>query len=229
MPVKPLRRISPVVGSSLCDEMAQEALSASPSRDELERTEREHPELIVRRSGNVLVALYPRGALAYAFRRDREFVEHFPAMFEELLPHARRAGIDRLTFRLLHNPSRPVVEPVLRKLWFTPKKAWIQFSLTRKEMPAKLPAPSRVRFRGGGLDDLEDIVRLDHECFPNTPIPSEVLRARIMQGEGVLLAIAGREVAGCALQWAGRRRCRRVPVCAQSGLGFLMSSCRVDA
>ncbi len=200
MPVPALRRLDLPANVSLYDEISREALSCGWKRRELERTAREHPALIVRRGRNILTAV-AGGGLAYAFESDRAFIESFPAMFESLLPKLRRElHADNVQFRLTHNPSRPLIEPVLRNLSFLPSRSWLQFTLPRTPPLAKAPAPKGVRLRDGGIEELDEIVRLERSCFPDTPLPTEVLRGRIASGdERVLLAIAGKTVAGFAL------------------------------
>jgi ribosomal protein S18 acetylase RimI-like enzyme len=200
MPLNPIRRLTAPVAPSLYHETSREALSCGWSPRETEKTEREHPELIVRRGACVLAAL-AGGGLAYAFENERDFVEHFPAMLEALLPKLRRAlQAETVRFRLLHNPSRPLVEPVLKRLWFAPARSWLQFSLARKSPLPKLALPKGVNIREGGVADVDDLIRIDRESFPDTPLPSEVLRSRIASGdERVLVATAGAEVAGFAM------------------------------
>lgn len=198
MPVKPIRRIAAPTGPGLYDLMGREALSSAWSREELARSESRHPDLIVRREGNVLAAL-ESGSLAYSFVSDRAFIDCFEPMFEQLLPRIRRElpDAESVRFRLTHNPSRPIVEPVLKRLWFAPSRAWIGFSLTKKTPLPKLAPLSGVKFRNGGLGDLPELVRIDRESFPDTPLPADVMRRRIKEGERVLLATAGGKVAGC--------------------------------
>jgi ribosomal protein S18 acetylase RimI-like enzyme len=200
MPLNPIRRLSAPVAPSLYHETSREALSCGWSPRETEKTEREYPALIVRREGSVLAAL-AGGGLAYAFESDRDFVEDFPPMLEALLPKLRRTlHADAVRFRLLHNPSRPLVEPVLKRLWFAPSRSWLQFSLARKSLLPKLAVPKGVKFREGGGADVADLVRIDRESFPDTPLPSEALRSRITSGdERMLVATVGPEVAGFAL------------------------------
>jgi len=198
MPLKPLRRLAPVQAPSLHDEITQHALSTSPGRRQLEQVEREHPELILRREGNVL-AVADGGSLAYGFRSESAFVDEFPAMFEQLLRRMRRlAGADTVRFRLTHNPARPVVEPVLKRLWFSSRRSWLGFSLEKGAGPRPGAVPG-VRFREGGAADLDALARLDREAFPDTPMPREAIRARLEQGARVLIAEAGGEAAGDAI------------------------------
>jgi len=199
MPVNPHRRIAVSTGESLYDEISQQALAAAWSRAELDAVERERPRLIVRRDGNVLAAT-ARGDLAYAFESESAFIDVFQEMFEELLPRIRRElDVDTVRFRLLHNPARPIVEPVLKRLWFAARPAWLGFSLSKKTPLPELAAIKGVRFRDGGLDDAGELIRIDRECFPDTPMPAPMLRRAIEEGERVLLAEAGGRVAGYAL------------------------------
>lgn len=201
MPVRPVRRLDRP-SESLYDQMSEHPLSATWSRSEVEATEREHPDLVLRRDGNVLLAIdhHDVAALGYAYEGEREFVELFPAMFEQLLPRIRRVlGADVARFRLTYNPARPKIEPVLRNLWFSPRPSWLEFTLEKKAVP-KLPATRGVKFRDGGIGDLEDMVRIDRESFPDTPVPRDAMRERIESGERVLVATGrGGAVIGYAI------------------------------
>src|SRR5512140_1631925 len=116
MALKKLRRIDVATGDTLFEEISSHVLSAPWSRGEVEQAAREHPDLIVRRGDNVVVAL-ENGGLAYGFESQSAFIDLFPGMFEELLPRLRRElDVDSVRFRLVHNPARPIVEPVLRNL-----------------------------------------------------------------------------------------------------------------
>ncbi len=199
MPLKPIRRIDTTTGENLYDEISQHVLAAAWSRAELDAVEREHPRLIVRRGANVLAAT-EHGDLAYAFDSQRAFIDLFQEMFEELLPRIRRElDADSVRFRLLHNPARPIVEPVLKQLWFTARPAWLGFSLPKKTPLPKLAAIKGVKFRDGGIDDVDELIRIDRECFPDTPMPTPMLRRAIERGDRVLVAEADGRVAGYAL------------------------------
>jgi len=199
MALKPVRRIAAPAGPSLYDVMRLQALSCAWSRDDLARIERRYPDLILRRDGDVLAAL-DSGNLAYSFASDRSFIERFEQMFQQLLPRLRRALPDAETvrFRLTHSPSRPVVEPILRRLWFSPARAWLAFSLDKKAPLPKLTPISGVKFRDATVADLPQLVRIDREAFPDTPLPSGVMRKRLKQGERVIIATAGAKAAGSA-------------------------------
>jgi ribosomal protein S18 acetylase RimI-like enzyme len=199
MPVTPARRIAAPVGPSLYDLIKREALSSAWSRNAVARTGAKHPELLLERDGNLLVGL-EGGALAYSFRGDRAFIDHFEPMLEQLLLRLRRAFPDAQTasFRLTHNPSRPTVEPILKRLWFSPRRSWLLFSLDRKA-PLPRATAAGVKFREGTLADLDEIVRIDDECFPNTPISTAAMRANLKAGEQVLMASVGSRDAGFAL------------------------------
>ena len=198
MPVKPVRRIAAPTGPSLYDLIGEDALSSTWSREELARTESHHPDLIVRRDGSVLAAV-ENGSLAYSFTSDRAFIDGFEPMFGQLLLRVRRelATAETVRFRLTHNPSRPIVEPVLKRLWFAPTSAWIGFSLAKRTPLPRLAPLSGVKFRDGGPDDLSELVRIDREAFPDTPLPTDVMRRRMKESERVLLATAGGKAAGC--------------------------------
>jgi ribosomal protein S18 acetylase RimI-like enzyme len=199
MAITPVRRIAAPVGPSLYDLITREALSSVWSRNAVTRTGSKHPELTIERDGNLLVGL-EGGALAYSFRSDRAFIDHFEPMLEQLLPRLRRAYPDAQTaaFRLTHNPSRTTVEPILKRLWFAPRRSWLLFSLDRKS-PLPRATAAGVRFRDGTLKDLDEIVRIDDECFPATPISTAAMRANLKGGEQVLMATVGSRNAGFAL------------------------------
>ncbi len=198
MAIKPVRRIAAPVGPSLYDVITREALSSAWSRNAVARTGSKHPELLVERDGNLLVGL-EGGALAYSFNSDRAFIDHFEPMLVQLLPRLRRAFPDaqNASFRLTHNPSRPAIEPILKSLWFAPFRSWLLFSLDRKSPLPRTTAPG-VKFREGTLRDLPEIVRIDDECFPATPISTVAMRENLKR-EKLMMATVGSRNAGFAL------------------------------
>jgi ribosomal protein S18 acetylase RimI-like enzyme len=199
MAIKPLRRLQLETGDSLYDRLGAGVLGWRASRVEVDETEREHPHLVVERDGNLLTA-YGSGtaSLAYSFRNAAAFADEFPSMFEEILPMLRRElHAETVRIRLEYAPARAVVEPVLKRLSFSPRKPWLGFLLDAGK-PPKLPATKGVTYRVGGLDDFGDVVRLDRECFPNTPMPEDVLRKVVAQ-QRLLVATSAGEVAGIAL------------------------------
>ncbi|HYM14522.1 MAG TPA: GNAT family N-acetyltransferase [Dehalococcoidia bacterium] len=200
MAVTPIRRIAEPRGPSLYDLIVSEALSSAWSRAEVARSESVHPELVIRRDGNLLVGL-EGGRLAYSFRADSAFIDNFEPMFDQLLPRLRRAypGAGRATFRLIHNPSRPTVEPVLRRLWFAPRRSWLMFSLQRGSPPPRVGVLPGVRFRDGSLADLDAVVRIDDECFPETPVGIPAMRTEIEAGSCLLIATVADRAVGFAL------------------------------
>lgn len=198
MPLRPLRRLDQPAGRALYDEMAAQALHALYFRRDIDRVEREHPELIVRRGPNVLLAQQAGAVkLAYSYESDRAFTELFPPMLEALLPELRRArGAETVRFRLSHSPSRPRVEPVLKRLLFRPKREWLQFEIARAGAP-KIAAQAGVRFRDGTPEDVPAIARIDRAAFPDTPKPEEALRAELLGGDRrVIVAASKGEVEG---------------------------------
>ena len=199
MALKKLRRIDVASGDTLFDEISSHVLSASWSRGEIEQAARAHPDLIVRRGDNVVVAL-ENGGLAYGFESQSAFIDLFAAMFQELLPRVRRElDVDSVRFRITHNPARPIIEPVLRNLWFTPLRSWLAYSLAKKTPLPKIGAIKGVTFRDGGVDDLDEMVRIDRQCFPDTPMPAPVMRRAIEKGDRLLIADSGGRVAGYVL------------------------------
>ena len=134
MAVRQLRRLGQPASVSLYDEMEAQALHALYFRRDIERVEAEHPDLIVRRGANILLAQQAGVAkLAYSFESDRAFTELFPDMLDALLPRIRRVlRADSVRFRLSHSPSRPLVEPVVKRLLFQPKREWLQFDIDRE-------------------------------------------------------------------------------------------------
>jgi ribosomal protein S18 acetylase RimI-like enzyme len=196
MAVQRLQRIAPRAGPSLYHQLSGEALGYVYWRRDLERIERDHAELIIRREGNIIAAQQAGEAkLVYAFVSEVAFVEHFPPMLDQLLPRLRRVlASETVRFRLAHNPARPVVEPVLKKLWFKPTRRWLEFAIDR--LPKTTTARARgVKFRDATPDDAEAMARLDLEAFPDTPEPVSSIRARLTSQdiEGVV-AVRGRDV-----------------------------------
>jgi ribosomal protein S18 acetylase RimI-like enzyme len=100
-------------------------------------------------------------------------------------------------FRLTHSPARTVVEPVLKRLDFTPRKPWLGFSLAAGKLP-KAPATKGVAYRDGSVEDIDAVIRLDRECFPDTPMPSALLR-RLIARDRLLLAMVSGEAVGMAI------------------------------
>ncbi len=199
MAIKKPRRIDIAAGDTLYDEISSHVLSEAWGRGEIERATREHPALVVRRGDNVLVAL-EHGGLAYGFESQSAFIDEFAGMFQELLPRVRRElDVDSVRFRLTHNPARPVVEPVLRNLWFTPLRSWLGFSLPKKTALPRIAAIKGVTFRDGGAGDLDEMVRIDRECFPDTPLSAAAVRRAINRGERVIIAEAAGRTVGYAL------------------------------
>jgi [ribosomal protein S18]-alanine N-acetyltransferase len=202
MAVKPMRRLVVPESQSLYDVMSRQALHALYWRSDLEAVEREHPELIVRRDENVL-ALVPGGAakLVYSYASDREFVERFPEMLDELLPRIRRVmGADSIRFRLTHSPSRPRIEPVLKSAWFNPTRDWMEFALPRGAALPKAAAPARVRFRDATPEDAGVIAEIDEASFPRTPVSLEYVRSRLADGRhSAIVATRGSDVVGFGL------------------------------
>ncbi|MEX2246034.1 MAG: GNAT family N-acetyltransferase [Dehalococcoidia bacterium] len=203
MPVRPLRRLQKPT-PTLYDEMTEQALHSVVWRADFAQVEREHPELILRRGTNVLAAAVVGRAtlpLAYSFAGDRDFIELFPEMFAQLLTRLRRVGAEQVRFRLMHSPSRPRVEPVLKNLWFKPSRDWLEFSIERAPAAG---AHTGVRLRPakpGEIDGIVDeIARIDRESFPNTPMTVADLRFAL-RDQQLLLAVAGRRIAGFCTYW----------------------------
>jgi ribosomal protein S18 acetylase RimI-like enzyme len=198
MAVKNPRRIGPVVGQSLHDRLSAAVMSNVYWRSGSDATEREHPELIIERDGNLLSVDAAGGAkLIYGFENPRAFVDYFTDMFEELLPRIRASlSADSVRFRLSYAPARPVAEPVLKRLWFSPSRDWLGFMLERsaKLPPATVPG---VKFRAAAQADVRDLARIDDEAFPNTPIGADAMRDRLtIPRYETLVAMAGKEMAG---------------------------------
>jgi ribosomal protein S18 acetylase RimI-like enzyme len=198
MAVKPLRRLTPIAGAGLRDRMVSQTFHSVYWERYMEAAQ----SLLVEDDGNLLAALGRGGArLVYGFRSDRAFVDRFPAMFDELLPRLRRdLAAETVRFRLEHAPSRALVEPVLKRHWFTPVRDWIEFALDRDVKLSSAAAPRGVRVRDGGVDDAEEMVRIDRAAFPDTPILLDDMRARLAD-EQLLVATRGSEMAGFCLFW----------------------------
>jgi [ribosomal protein S18]-alanine N-acetyltransferase len=199
MPLRELRRLEAPTGSSLHARLSREALSYAWSPSEVDPIP---GELIVEREGNVLAAFggAAQARLAYSFASDSEFVDLFPPMFEVLLPRIKKLlDAETVRFRLGHGSSRMAVEPVLKKLSFTPKRPWLTFSLEKRDAPAKSAAPKGVTFRRGAASDVEAVVRIDRDAFPDTPMPEAAYRHHLDRGDELMLASVGSEIAGFAL------------------------------
>lgn len=201
MPVRELRRLNSVVNDSIFDRIKSQALHNANHRRFVDALERDHPELIAQDGHNVLAVEGTGGAkLIYGFEHERAFVERFPRMLEKLLPKARRVlRADSVRFRLTYAPARPLIEPLLKQLWFRPSRDWMEFSLARNAKLVPAPAPRGIRFRDGTLNDVPELVRIDRQAFPNMPIPTHAMRARLEDGGSVIVAMAGKRIAGFCL------------------------------
>ena len=199
MPVRQFRRLEAPTASSLHARLSREALSYAWSAAEVDAIP---PGLIIEREGNVLAAFgsAAQARLAYSFESDRDFIDAFPAMFEALLPKMRSLlGAETVRFRLALGSSRMAVEPVLKKLLFTPQRPWLAFSLDKKSARTSAAAPKGVTFREGDKRDIAEIVRIDREAFPDTPMPEAAYAHHLERGDRLLIAKAGGENAGFAL------------------------------
>jgi len=189
MPVTNPRRLDLPSARSLYDRLSADALSCTYSRRELDTLEGDHPDLVLQDGGNIIAAIDHGVAivLPYAFKSDRAFADRFDPMFQKLLPRARKAyGAPTVRFRLAHGSSRPIVEPVLKRLSFTPRKAWFQFSLAKGATTPKI-APSRgITYRDGSVNDLDDLLAIDRESFPTTPITRDGMR-KLIEDDGLVL------------------------------------------
>lgn len=201
-----LRRLDAAVPASLYHLISRETLSCAFARRELDEVAATFPQLILSHKGNTLTAIRHgnTASLAYAFSSRSDFADYFAPMFEKLLPKIRKAyAPDTIRFRLTDGPSRPVVEPHMRRLSFEPTRTWFQFSLENDAKSPKLAPPRNVVIRGGGIDDIDALVRLDHDCFPSSPTPRSAIIESLESGEEVLLATVGGEPVGCAIYRAG--------------------------
>jgi ribosomal protein S18 acetylase RimI-like enzyme len=205
MAVKSPRRIGAPTGQSLYERVSAHVMHNAHARRGIDATERDHPDLVVERDGNLLSvdasgAGAGSAALLYGFENPRAFVKLFPDMLEELLPRLRRTlRIETVRFRLTYSPARPVVEPVLKRLWFTPSRDWLGFTVVRG---VKLPGATvaGVKFRDATEDDLSAMVRIDREAFPRTPIPSDAMRELLRASTiDAIVATRGEDVAGFCL------------------------------
>lgn len=197
MTVRQLRRIGAPIGNSLADEIDAHVVSGTYWRSDIEAAAEAHPELIMRDGDNVVFAL-PRPAtpLVYGFESEHAFADRFPAMLDRLLPLVRKAyGADSVRLRWSYGPGRMLAEGVLKRLYFSPVRDWLEFTLER---PAKLPgapAVKGVRFRDATDADVPAMVRIDAQAFPDTPIPVDAFRER-MQEERAIAATVGGELSG---------------------------------
>jgi ribosomal protein S18 acetylase RimI-like enzyme len=187
----------------LFDRLQLEALSCAYSRREVDDIERLHPELIVEKNGNIILPIDHGDAIvfAYSFASARAFSDKFEALFDRALPKARKAypHATAVRFRLMLGSARPAVEPVLRRLWFTPGKAWFHFSLVKGTPSPKIPVARSVTFREGSLADLDDLLAIDREAFPDSPVTRDGMRRMIEDGGRVLLATQRDAAVGFAL------------------------------
>jgi ribosomal protein S18 acetylase RimI-like enzyme len=197
MPVQKLRRIGPVIGESLYERIGAHTLHHVDWRRYLDDLEREHPDLIIEDGENLVAASGPgSSSLSYGFTSDRAFVDRFPVMFEKLLPRIRRTlGAESVRLRLTHAPARPLVEPVLKKLWFRPSRDWMEFELARSTKLPAAPSSRGVTYRDSVSKDVTDLLRIDRESFPDSPIPASVFASRLEQDDVIVAerrgAIAG--------------------------------------
>jgi [ribosomal protein S18]-alanine N-acetyltransferase len=178
--------------------MEAQALHSLYFRRDIARVEAEHPELILRRGENILLAQQAGAAkLAYSFESDRAFTELFPDMLDALLPRIRRAlRAESVRFRLSHSPSRPLVEPVVKRLLFQPKREWLQFDIARGAAP-KHTAVTGIRFRAATPADIDAIGKIDVEAFPNQPMPHEAIRSELFESDrSVIVAVSKAGVVG---------------------------------
>ncbi len=197
MTVRQLRRLSAPVNDTLHDWLGAQLLHNVGWRSQSDAVEREHPELIVR-DGESLLAATVRGEslLLYGFENERVFFDHFPAMFEKLLPKLRKQrAVEMVRFRLAYSTARPMVEPVVRRLGFTRKRDWLEFALDKRRLVAQ-PAPRGVKFRDMAPGDLPELARIDREGFPDHPLGQDGLRASIAEHGGIIVATAGGAIAG---------------------------------
>jgi ribosomal protein S18 acetylase RimI-like enzyme len=135
--------------------------------------------------------------LAYSFESDRAFTDFFPEMLDVLLPRIRRLlRADSVRFRLSHSPSRPLVEPVVKRLLFQPKREWLQFDITRSAAP-KPAALAGVRFRDATAEDVDVIAKIDLDAFADQPMPREAIRSELIDGDrSLIVAVSKAGVVG---------------------------------
>jgi ribosomal protein S18 acetylase RimI-like enzyme len=74
----------------------------------------------------------------------------------------------------------------------------MEFLLARNTKLPPAPAPRGVRFRDGVPADVPELLRIDRQAFPNTPISAEAMRSRLAE-EWTIVATAGKEIAGACL------------------------------
>lgn len=200
MAVKQLRRLGVSTGSGLLDQVRGRTFHWAPRwRAEVEAIESEHPRLVVRDGDNILSAVGgPVTRLIYGYESDRAFAARFPEMFETLLPRLRKQlNTEIVRFRLDYAPARPMVEPVLRRLSFEPQRDWLEFELARAKVTLAA-APRGIRFRDATADDLDALVRLDAEAFPNSAMDPRMMTAALDR-ETVIVAVRGADVAGVCM------------------------------
>lgn len=201
MPLRQLRRLEAPT-TSFHARLSREALSYAWAPAEVDDLPRTHPELVIERDSNLLTAFAGAGQsrLAYSYCSDAEFVDLFPEMFEQLLPRIRKVhGSDTVRFRLALGSSRMAVEPVLKKLSFKPQRPWLVFTLEKRGAAVKATATKGIALRPGSAADIDAIVGIDREAFPDTPMPESAYRHHLTVGDELLLATSAMEVVGFAL------------------------------
>ena len=197
MPVRQLRRLDAPVRAGPYANMRARFMHDVPYRPQLDSFIAEHPDLLLEQDGNLLAGVITgsEARLAYGFENERVFADRFPTTLQKLLPRIKKAGATTMRLSLSYNPARPIVEPVLKRLSFTPRRDWIKFSLERVDAkPAA--APTGVRFRDGAEADIPELARIDGEAFPDSPLTTEGMRQRIDNAGFVLVATRGKAIAG---------------------------------
>lgn len=192
-PVRQLRRIGAPIGDSLADEIEAHLVNGTYWRGDIERAAAAHPELILR-DGNAVVSFVPQGntRIVYGFESERAFADRFPAMLDRLLPLVRKAyGADSVRLRWSYGPGRMLAEGVLKRLYFTPVRDWLEFTLERPAKMPAAPAVKGVRFRAAADDDIAEMVRIDSQAFPDSPIPIDSFRELMGEQSAIVATVSG--------------------------------------
>jgi ribosomal protein S18 acetylase RimI-like enzyme len=191
--MKGMRRLEAPAATSLFQRIQRSPLRNldprfTPEAD-VERLEREHPELVAAEEKAVIL-LKPWGDwlwLVYGFADGDVLRQRFQPLLERLvkgLDAARLSGgqarwPDGIRLRFTDHPSRPFVEPVLTGCAFELVDEWMEMDLF--ELPESEPPSPQVAsgyfLRPATEDDLPEYIELDRQAF-GAPRPMSLDAAR---------------------------------------------------
>jgi len=163
----------------------------TPEAD-VERLEREHPELVAAEEKAVIL-LKPWGDwlwLVYGFADGDALRQRFQPLLERLvrgLDVARLSGgqarwPDGIRLRFTDHPNRPFVEPVLTGCAFEIQHEWMEMDLF--ELPESEPPSPQVAsgylLRPATEDDLPEYIELDRQAFgASRPMSLDAAREKL--------------------------------------------------